>query len=456
MPAPNHDVTITAQCNVFTTSNTGYVNTVNLGMRRVSRDIHQVSSVNTPHFGELKRFALPINAYQKWRYILKDPRGTMSTTRRMYSPAPTGTVQYYDRTVMPLGSVTPAVDPGSDVYQAGTIADDPYPLAVARLQERISSGNAQMGIFLAESGKTAAHLAHTATRIYNALRALKKCRFGEFTSALGITVTTRQTRAYYSGVRVNHGRKNKGFQFDKKSSFSRERQESRFNDFAAKTWLEYTYGWKPLLNDVYQHAEALANVATRSGMVMRKCDSSAKSHKDKISKVSVDNDRIIATRVTSSHRRLRICVEFKIPTGVMDYANTFGLTDPLSVAWEVVPFSFVVDWFLPIGNFLEGLSTYNNLVFHRGYKSGSHKYYASTTTVPGPFKPNWAGDSTLTVDVASFTNSLDSFSFGRDLLNSFPSTPWPKWRDPRSISHGLSAVALLKTLFIPSNGVRRL
>lgn len=35
-----------------------------------------------------------------------------------------------------------------------------------------------------------------------------------------------------------------------------------------------------------------------------------------------------------------------------------GLMDPLSVAWELVPFSFVLDWFLPIGSWLSarGLS----------------------------------------------------------------------------------------------------
>jgi hypothetical protein len=32
-----------------------------------------------------------------------------------------------------------------------------------------------------------------------------------------------------------------------------------------------------------------------------------------------------------------------------------GLTNPLNVAWELVPFSFVVDWFIPIGSFFDGL-----------------------------------------------------------------------------------------------------
>jgi hypothetical protein len=38
-------------------------------------------------------------------------------------------------------------------------------------------------------------------------------------------------------------------------------------------------------------------------------------------------------------------------------ASRMGLVNPLSIAWEVVPFSFVVDWFLPVGNFLENLTS---------------------------------------------------------------------------------------------------
>ena len=35
-------------------------------------------------------------------------------------------------------------------------------------------------------------------------------------------------------------------------------------------------------------------------------------------------------------------------------ANRLGLVNPLSVAWELVPFSFVVDWFSGVGNVLDG------------------------------------------------------------------------------------------------------
>lgn len=37
----------------------------------------------------------------------------------------------------------------------------------------------------------------------------------------------------------------------------------------------------------------------------------------------------------------------------VDTVKLSGLTDPASIVWERIPYSFVVDWFLPIGNFLQ-------------------------------------------------------------------------------------------------------
>jgi hypothetical protein len=40
----------------------------------------------------------------------------------------------------------------------------------------------------------------------------------------------------------------------------------------------------------------------------------------------------------------------------MGVARQLGLLDPLSVAWELLPWSFVIDWFIPIGAYLDVLN----------------------------------------------------------------------------------------------------
>jgi hypothetical protein len=46
-----------------------------------------------------------------------------------------------------------------------------------------------------------------------------------------------------------------------------------------------------------------------------------------------------------------------IPDSVRN-VSALGLTNPALVGWELVPFSFVVDWFTPIGSWLESLTAF--------------------------------------------------------------------------------------------------
>jgi hypothetical protein len=40
----------------------------------------------------------------------------------------------------------------------------------------------------------------------------------------------------------------------------------------------------------------------------------------------------------------------------MSVARQLGMLDPASVVWEIVPYSFVVDWFVPFGTYLSNLN----------------------------------------------------------------------------------------------------
>lgn len=49
--------------------------------------------------------------------------------------------------------------------------------------------------------------------------------------------------------------------------------------------------------------------------------------------------------------------------------NAFGLMDPMSIAWEAMPFSFVWDWFNPIGDYLAASHMLKNLEFLTGLRT---------------------------------------------------------------------------------------
>lgn len=116
----------------------------------------------------------------------------------------------------------------------------------------------------------------------------------------------------------------------------------------AGRWLELQYGWFPLISDVFEAAEAYS-VLTQ------------KPRKQQI-KVNLRKNGLVSTSCSPSnwahdakyHAVQSIIYEL---TESLSEARSLGLTNPAYVAWEKIPYSFVVDWFIPIGTYLDNLNT---------------------------------------------------------------------------------------------------
>jgi hypothetical protein len=109
-------------------------------------------------------------------------------------------------------------------------------------------------------------------------------------------------------------------------------------------------------------------------------------------------------------------------------AATLGLLNPENVAWELLPWSFVVDWFIPIGQYLDARAITSCV-------NGS--YVQSTKTafrVTGRSgNANWGGDWCEGVD------------FNRTVSSS-PSLPLPSFKGlakAASWQHCVNSIALL-------------
>lgn len=119
-----------------------------------------------------------------------------------------------------------------------------------------------------------------------------------------------------------------------------------------RVWLELQYGWKPLLSDVAEAASAF----------------SALSDPPRVSRITVSqthkrtyNGSLSPSNYTANgplRATERITCEL---SESLSAPRSLGLLDPLSVAWELMPYSFVVDWFIPIGSYLENLNTIPSL-----------------------------------------------------------------------------------------------
>lgn len=126
----------------------------------------------------------------------------------------------------------------------------------------------------------------------------------------------------------------------------------------ANNWLELQYGWLPLVEDAFAGAELLAhqlNVPLR------------KTYRASVFRESVTTrEGQLGTFPTHRFKSLSHRWQRKTLTAVIEerpdgLPKLLGFQDPSVVAWELVPFSFVADWFIPIGTYLEARASVEGL-----------------------------------------------------------------------------------------------
>jgi hypothetical protein len=118
--------------------------------------------------------------------------------------------------------------------------------------------------------------------------------------------------------------------------------------------------------------------------------------------------------------------------------------NPLSIAWELIPYSFVIDWFYDAGTYLRNLESallYNN-VFNGGYVSELYAYDGTERT-----------QKYFTYKVGIYTRYYTNTArrsrkrnFVRTKLLSYPLPRAPSISTDLSSARLLSAAALLRQL----------
>lgn len=123
-------------------------------------------------------------------------------------------------------------------------------------------------------------------------------------------------------------------------------------------WLEYHFGWEPLVNDIY-NAVGFLNDPLPSVRLRGKGTSVVHW---------VENQGPSQDEYTHMHR-----ITYGADVAVYDpdlfLLNKAGLLNPALVAWELVPFSFVIDWFVNLGGWLASLTSFVGLSLQNEFSS---------------------------------------------------------------------------------------
>jgi hypothetical protein len=211
---------------------------------------------------------------------------------------------------------------------------------------------------------------------------------------------------------------------------------------AANDFLAYRYGIKPLVSDIAGAAEALAAYFDDMPPVF------ARSR----SRTVIDNSNFSGEVMENGFTRYRYLdkvtidvvfrVSFKIPDLGRKRLDELGFTNPANVEWELVPFSFVLDWFLPIGNFIRDVYACNRLVVSECTRTTTIRNEQGCVYVHagGAFLPE--------VDRMEPTNwdwQTNDFFCIREIIP-VPNLPLPSFKNPFSAGHIANGIALLVQL----------
>lgn len=203
---------------------------------------------------------------------------------------------------------------------------------------------------------------------------------------------------------------------------------------AANAWLQYTYGVKPLLGSLYGVAEEIDRFVLNKTeqfrvRVVEKVPLGRFGYYSPNGYVYVPTDTRLKRSIT-----LGVCLDQRD----RDVTRLTSL-NPLSIAWELTPYSFVADWFLDVGSYLRNLET--SLLYANRFKSG---FRTDLVALDGsfdywsPYQPTGWNNH--------YVGSCRYRSVTRSVLSSYPVPRLPSFQVNLGSSRLLSAAALLSTL----------
>lgn len=226
--------------------------------------------------------------------------------------------------------------------------------ARTRARSRLAESDVNVGNLLGEMPETLKMIASNAITVLQAYRALRRGRFRDIPRILGVT---------------------------------------RVKDLPKSTagaWFAYKFGWHPFLTDTYNLHAAVMEQLNRPVF--------SKAH---AVQTTADNEAVFAWQKTDEKvlSGCEVGLSYKVQNERLAQLNALGLVNPVSLAWELIPLSFVVDWFLPVGSFLQSMSAPLGLTFRTGYET-DFIYNDAVYTMP-PIQ-GYTNGNPCTVEVKCF------------------------------------------------------
>lgn len=188
----------------------------------------------------------------------------------------------------------------------------------------------------------------------------------------------------------------------------------------ANNWLEYHFGWSPLVSDIFGALDLLTKPIPNTRIRARGYGWETTYWTN-----NVDSD---ATEIRNV--KCQLLADFWIENPNLHLASQLGFINPVSIAWELVPFSFVVDWFVNVSDIIGSMTDFAGVQF----ENPATTYLSNITQYKHQFTYGW----NYTVKRVTMARRK---GIGTPTLSLRPPGPWP-WK--RAVTAGALLLQILR------------
>jgi len=311
--------------------------------------------------------------------------------------------------------VDKALPPGVNLITYRPLFSDLQTQAIMAALADLGSATAELGVELKEAQKTAEFIGEKLTTIARCAKALSRGQ---------VPRDWRKAWRAWKGD-IPHS----------------------FNQAFVQQWLEYRYAWSPLVLGVYDAMSLLDSANQHPPITTVRKRSESASHSIVSSGDTYHGSYYTMpcsyTTDTSETKSAYAVLSFtpKVDASLLT-ANAAGVLNPATVWWEVIPFSFVVDWFLGVGDYLNAQQALRLYALKGGTVTHRHEWLTDVSY-------SWTnrGDQVYCTTPNVNQVTAGGSSFNRVVVNAGDLTPTVVAGKGLNCVRGLDAISLLYSLF---------
>lgn len=286
-----------------------------------------------------------------------------------------------------------------------SIAQQSYSMSLATIEARqkaYTKGQVLANVMMLETGKTLDMLRSRCMQLVTAIKFVKRRDFRNAARTL-----------QYNGADV----------------LKRKRWKKSWQD----NWLEYRYGWMPLIMDCEKYIDRICK-GTGWGTVIGKGKSEFDSSSSSLLYPAGRSEKHV--RGTARARAVGT-----IQHAALNEVAASGILQLGQTVWEIIPYSFVLDWFLPVGDWVASLSPpYGWVPLGGSISYSKHLVAYSTYTNKRVGTPSWYSE------FQPVHLQMTRFQYDRTAVFP-PAVALPPWNMDLSIFRVIDAIGLLANQF---------